>query len=203
MVRGDLRIFSSKRSFLLRKRMMEVSPNHLLLQIESNNFKLSCIRFWKGKDAFLFSRNVLHCASKEVVSLGRGSKDSCMDGEWGVVGWENEWNLENMTSVMRLQLCWIMFPIPWSRPRAALGRTRTWQHRRWWRWRPRNSGSTFSAPTSAHPRRRAWSWGSWRRSVPPRCPLSSLSSSGCLALSAGSPLRLVCLGRRGSWKREG
>ena len=45
MVRGDLRIFSSKRSFLLRKRMMEVSPNHLLLQIESNNFKLSCIRF--------------------------------------------------------------------------------------------------------------------------------------------------------------
>ena len=45
MVRGDLRIFSSKRSFLLRKRMMEVSPNHLLLQIESNSFKLSCIRF--------------------------------------------------------------------------------------------------------------------------------------------------------------
>ena len=46
MVSGDLRIFSSKRSFLLRKRMMEVSPNHLLLQIESNSFKLSCIRFW-------------------------------------------------------------------------------------------------------------------------------------------------------------
>ena len=45
---GDFRIFSSKRSFLLRKRMMEVSPNHLLLQMESNSFKLSCIRFWNG-----------------------------------------------------------------------------------------------------------------------------------------------------------
>ena len=78
MVRGDLRIFSSKRSFLLRKRMMEVSPNHLLLQIESNNFKLSCIRFWKGKHAFLFSFNGFHCASKEVVSFGRGSKDGRM-----------------------------------------------------------------------------------------------------------------------------
>ena len=40
---GDFRIFSSKRSFLLRKRMMEVSPNHLLLQMESNNFMLSFI----------------------------------------------------------------------------------------------------------------------------------------------------------------
>lgn len=46
MVRGDFLIFSSKRSFLLRKRMMDVSVNHLLLQIESNNFKLSCIRFY-------------------------------------------------------------------------------------------------------------------------------------------------------------
>merc|ERR1712001_291484 len=45
IVRADLRIFSSKRSFLLRKRMMEVSPNHLLLQMESNSFRLSCIRF--------------------------------------------------------------------------------------------------------------------------------------------------------------
>ena len=74
---------------------MEVSPNHLLLQIESNNFKLSCIRFWKGKDAFLFSRNVLHCASKEVVSLGRGSKDSCMDGEWG-------WLDERMNGTLKI-----------------------------------------------------------------------------------------------------
>ena len=40
---GDFRIFSSKRSFLLRKRMMEVSTNHLLLQMESNNFMLSFI----------------------------------------------------------------------------------------------------------------------------------------------------------------
>ena len=45
MVRGDFLIFSSNRSFLLRKRIMDVSVNHLLLQIESKSFKLSCIRF--------------------------------------------------------------------------------------------------------------------------------------------------------------
>ncbi len=45
MVRGDFLIFSSKRSFLLRKRMMEVSVNHLLLQMESKSLRLSCIRF--------------------------------------------------------------------------------------------------------------------------------------------------------------
>ncbi len=49
MVRGDLRIFSSKRSFLLRKRMMDVSPNHLLLHIESKSFRLSCMRFCKRR----------------------------------------------------------------------------------------------------------------------------------------------------------
>jgi hypothetical protein len=42
-------IFSSNRSFLLRKRMMDVSVNHLLLQMLSNSFMLSCIRFW-GQD---------------------------------------------------------------------------------------------------------------------------------------------------------
>ena len=46
MVSGDLMIFSAKRSFLLRKRIMEVSSNHLLLQIESNSFILSIIRFY-------------------------------------------------------------------------------------------------------------------------------------------------------------
>jgi len=45
-VRGDFLIFSSKRSFLLRKRIMDVSVNHLLLQMESNNLRLSCIRFY-------------------------------------------------------------------------------------------------------------------------------------------------------------
>ena len=48
-VSGDRRIFSSKRSFLLRNRMMEVSPNHLLLHIESNSLSDSCIRFWNRK----------------------------------------------------------------------------------------------------------------------------------------------------------
>ena len=45
---GDFLIFSSKRSFLLRKRIMDVSVNHLLLQIESNNLRLSCIRFYRN-----------------------------------------------------------------------------------------------------------------------------------------------------------
>lgn len=45
IVSGLLRIFSSNRSFLFRNRIIDVSVNHLLLQIESNNFKDSCIRF--------------------------------------------------------------------------------------------------------------------------------------------------------------
>ena len=47
IVRGDRRIFTSNRSFLLRKRIIDVSVNHLLLQMESNSFRLSCIRFCK------------------------------------------------------------------------------------------------------------------------------------------------------------
>ena len=45
IVSGDLTIFSANKSFLFRKRMIDVSSNHLLLQIESNNFMLSIIRF--------------------------------------------------------------------------------------------------------------------------------------------------------------
>jgi len=47
MVSGDFLIFSSNRSFLLRKRIIDVSVNHLLLQIESNSFRDSCMRFCK------------------------------------------------------------------------------------------------------------------------------------------------------------
>ena len=47
MVKGDLVIFSANRSFLLRKRIIDVSVNHLLLQIESNSFILSIMRFYK------------------------------------------------------------------------------------------------------------------------------------------------------------
>lgn len=45
IVSGDFLIFSSNKSFLFKKRIIDVSVNHLLLQIESNSFKLSCIRF--------------------------------------------------------------------------------------------------------------------------------------------------------------
>ena len=43
IVRGEWWILSSNRSFLFRKRMMEVSTNHLLLQMESKSFMLSII----------------------------------------------------------------------------------------------------------------------------------------------------------------
>ena len=38
-------IFSANRSFLFKKRMIDVLTNHLLLQIESNRRSDSCIRF--------------------------------------------------------------------------------------------------------------------------------------------------------------
>lgn len=47
MLSGDLTILFSKMSFLFRNRMMEVSLNHLLLQMESNSFRDSCMRFWR------------------------------------------------------------------------------------------------------------------------------------------------------------
>lgn len=45
IVRGDFLIFSAKRSFLLRKRMIDVSMKNLLLQMESKSIRDSCIRF--------------------------------------------------------------------------------------------------------------------------------------------------------------
>lgn len=45
MVSGDFLIFSSNMSFLLRNRMMDVSVNHLLLQMLSKSFSDSCMRF--------------------------------------------------------------------------------------------------------------------------------------------------------------
>ena len=44
-VRGDFLIFSSNKSFLLRNSIIDVSVNHLLLQMESNSFMLSIMRF--------------------------------------------------------------------------------------------------------------------------------------------------------------
>ena len=52
--RGDFLIFSSKRSFLFRKRIMEVSTNHLLLQMESNSFMLSFILKFKTINVKVF-----------------------------------------------------------------------------------------------------------------------------------------------------
>ena len=44
-LRLDRVIFSAKRSFLFKKRIIDVLTNHLLLQIESNKRRDSCIRF--------------------------------------------------------------------------------------------------------------------------------------------------------------
>lgn len=49
IVNGERLIFSSNRSFLFKNKIILVSVNHLLLQIESNNFNDSCIRFCKKK----------------------------------------------------------------------------------------------------------------------------------------------------------
>ena len=69
-VSGDRRIFSSKRSFLLRNRMMEVSPNHLLLHIESNSLSDSCIRFWNRKaEANADGLRIQTCSTMEDANL--------------------------------------------------------------------------------------------------------------------------------------
>lgn len=49
MLRADFLIFSANRSFLFRKRMMEVSMKNLLLQMESNSMRDSCMRFCGGE----------------------------------------------------------------------------------------------------------------------------------------------------------
>lgn len=49
ILKGDFLIFSANRSFLLRKRMIEVSMKNLLLQMESNSIRDSCIRFCRER----------------------------------------------------------------------------------------------------------------------------------------------------------
>lgn len=51
IVSGLRLIFSSNKSFLFRNKMMEVSTNHLLLQIESKSFIDSTIRFISSSSA--------------------------------------------------------------------------------------------------------------------------------------------------------
>lgn len=48
---GLLLIFSSNKSFLFKNNMIDVSTNHLLLQIESNNFIDSIILFISSSSA--------------------------------------------------------------------------------------------------------------------------------------------------------
>lgn len=48
---GLLRIFSSNKSFLFKNKMIDVSTNHLLLQMESNNFIDSIILFISSSSA--------------------------------------------------------------------------------------------------------------------------------------------------------
>jgi hypothetical protein len=81
IVRGDFLIFSSNKSFLLRNKIMEVSVNHLLLQMESKSFKLSCIRFWNKENSY--HRTELQCYNwvTEVIlyiffSYYKGKKQS-------------------------------------------------------------------------------------------------------------------------------
>ena len=49
---------------------MEVSPNHLLLQMESNSLRLSCIRFWNIYNSLELARSV----QAQVKSTMKGKK---------------------------------------------------------------------------------------------------------------------------------
>ena len=69
IVKGDLVIFSANRSFLLRKRIIDVSVNHLLLQIESNSFILSIIRFWKWVKGILLNTIVTFDTTQHTETL--------------------------------------------------------------------------------------------------------------------------------------
>jgi hypothetical protein len=66
IVRGDLLIFSSKRSFLLRNKIIDVSTNHFELQMESNNFIDSIILFISSSSAN--TRSYPKCCLKEIVN---------------------------------------------------------------------------------------------------------------------------------------
>ena len=69
IVKGDLVIFSANRSFLLRKRIIDVSVNHLLLQIESNSFILSIIRFWNRVKGILLNTIVTFDTTRHIETL--------------------------------------------------------------------------------------------------------------------------------------
>ena len=60
-VSDDFLIFSSNKSFLFRKRIIDVSVNHLLLQMESKSFRLSCMRFCNKQPNY--------CISPSLVSV--------------------------------------------------------------------------------------------------------------------------------------
>ena len=69
-VSADFFIFSSNKSFLFRNRIIDVSVNHLLLQMESNSFRLSCMRFCnKGEH---------YCVTPRLVSVMKSFRLSCM-----------------------------------------------------------------------------------------------------------------------------
>lgn len=75
MVKGDFLIFSPKRSFLLRKRMMEVSMKNLLLQMESKSMRDSCMRF---------------CGRRREGESGTDSEETRRQGERRRIRFERE-----------------------------------------------------------------------------------------------------------------
>lgn len=62
MLRWTFLIFSSKRSFLLRKRMMEVAAKNLWLHILLNRCRDSCIRFCREADHQGLTPPLGHCS---------------------------------------------------------------------------------------------------------------------------------------------
>ena len=68
MASGDVRILSANKSFLFRNRITDVSINQRLLQIESNSFMLSAIRFCQQK---------YHCSLPDITSSYNASHRIC------------------------------------------------------------------------------------------------------------------------------
>ena len=78
MDNGDFSILSLNRSVLLRNRMMDVCTNHLLLQIESNSFSDSCMRFCKAVRVRVRMCYVCACVCMCVRACVRACVIICM-----------------------------------------------------------------------------------------------------------------------------
>lgn len=95
-------IFSLNRSFLLRKRMMEVSMKNLLLQMESKSIRDSCMRFYgrayigKEKDRDRQRTKERGRERERERNLGLGKENCYQMNNWEMV--EEPWQQKTQNS---------------------------------------------------------------------------------------------------------